>query len=241
MVNMNKKEYFTIERKHLLELVMAIIMLFLIYIFSGKIPALKANQNKENENIKTVVIDPGHGGVDGGAVSVRGDSEKEINLSISLLLSEMLEEKGIVVIMTRDSDVGLYEEGDSNKKVADMKSRCKIANDSKADLLVSVHQNNYQSEGVKGAQVFYYSRSLEGEKLAKTLQSSLKANLDKDNGRQAKANDNYYILINVPCPAVIVECGFLSNYIEAELLVSDEYQKKVAQALCDGICEYLED
>lgn len=236
---MKIKEYLMSNKGHILEIIMAVIMLVLVYIFAGKIPALKANTEDSQDNVKVVVIDPGHGGMDGGAVSVLGDSEKDINLAISLKLRDMLKEKGIGVVMTRDTDTGLYGETDSNKKVADMRNRCQLINESNASLLVSIHQNNYRSEGVKGAQVFYYSHSKEGEKAAVILQNHLRESLNKENGRKAKANDNYYILINVECPAVIAECGFLSNYGEAELLKSEEYQEKTAAALCSGICEYL--
>ena len=231
-VNNNARKYF--------ELVMAMLLLLFVYIFSGKIPALGTMADSNEDKQKTVVIDPGHGGIDGGAVSVLGDQEQGINLAISLKLKDKLKDKGIGVVMTRETDAGLYGENDRNKKVADMKARCSLINEVNPDLMVSIHQNNYSSEGVKGAQVFYYSHSTEGEKAAVILQNHLKEGLDKNNERMAKKNDNYYILINVKCPAVIAECGFLSNYSEAELLKSEEYQEKVAQALCDGICEYLE-
>lgn len=218
---------------------MAVLLLIFVYIFSKRMPALgTASDSKENK-IRTVVIDAGHGGIDGGAVSVLGDEEKGINLAISLKLRDKLKDRGIAVVMTRETDAGLYGESDRNKKVADMKARCSLINEVNPDLMVSVHQNNYSSEGVKGAQVFYYSHSVEGEKAAVILQNHLREQLDKNNERKAKKNDNYYILINVKCPAVIAECGFLSNYSEAQLLKSDDYQEKVAQALCDGICEYL--
>lgn len=228
-----------IKNRKYIELAMAMLLLLLVYLFSRKMPALGTSSDTIEEKEKTVVIDPGHGGIDGGAVSVLGDEEQGINLSISLKLRDMLKDKGVAVVMTRETDAGLYGESDSNKKVADMKARCSLINEVNPDLMVSVHQNNYSSEGVKGAQVFYYSHSAEGEKAAVILQSHLKEGLDKNNERQAKKNDNYYILINVKCPAVIAECGFLSNYSEAELLINDEYQEKVAKALCDGICEYL--
>lgn len=222
------------------EFIMAILLLLFVYIFSGRMPALGTSTDSKEEKPKTVVIDPGHGGIDGGAISVLGDEEQGINLDISLKLRDKLKDKGVSVVMTRETDIGLYGEADSNKKVADMKARCSLINEVNPDLMVSVHQNNYSSEGVKGAQVFYYSHSVEGEKAAVILQNHLREGLDKNNERKAKKNDNYYILINVKCPAVIAECGFLSNYSEAELLKTDEYQEKVAQALCDGICEYLE-
>lgn len=231
-VNKNARKY--------IEFAMAILLLLFVYIFSRRIPALGTATDSKEDKQKTVVIDPGHGGIDGGAISVLGDEEQEINLDISLKLRDKLKAKGIAVVMTRETDVGLYGENDTNKKVADMKARCSLINEVNPDLMVSVHQNNYSSEGVKGAQVFYYSNSVEGEKAAVILQNHLREGLDKNNERKAKKNDNYYILINVKCPAVIAECGFLSNYSEAELLKNTEYQEKVAQALCDGICEYLE-
>lgn len=231
-VNKNARKY--------IEFAMAILLLLFVYIFSRRIPALGTATDSKEDKQKTVVIDPGHGGIDGGAISVLGDEEQEINLDISLKLRDKLKAKGIAVVMTRETDVGLYGENDTNKKVADMKARCSLINEVNPDLMVSVHQNNYSSEGVKGAQVFYYSNSVEGEKAAVILQNHLRERLDKNNERKAKKNDNYYILINVKCPAVIAECGFLSNYSEAELLKNTEYQEKVAQALCDGICEYLE-
>lgn len=233
------------KRAKWLEAAMAVLMLTLVYIYAGKMPALKAStdkaetKTKEEENVKTVVIDPGHGGIDGGAVSVRGASEKDINLSIGLMLRDKLKERGIAVVMTRETDTGLYGDAASNKKVADMKARCQLINETEPDIMVSIHQNNYQSEGVKGAQTFYYTNSSEGERAAAILQKHLRERLDRDNERQAKANNNYYILINVKCPAVIAECGFLSNYTEAELLQSEDYQEKVAEALCEGVCEYL--
>lgn len=237
--NMGQEAESNNARKYI-ELAMAMLLLLFVYIFSRRMPPLGTAADSKEEKQRTVVIDPGHGGIDGGAISVLGDEEQEINLNISLKLRDKLKSKGIGVVMTRETDTGLYGENDRNKKVADMKARCSLINEVNPDIMVSVHQNNYSSEGVKGAQVFFYSHSPEGEKAAVILQKYLREGLDKNNERKAKKNDNYYILINVKCPAVIAECGFLSNYSEAELLKSDEYQEKVAQALCDGICEYLE-
>ena len=176
-----------------------------------------------------------------------GTNEKKINLEIARKVRKELEERGYQVVMTREDDNGLYSENDdnkytdsdSNKKTADMKKRCRMAEESNADILVSIHQNSYQSEGVKGAQVFYYKASEDGKKLAEAIQASFKQNLDPENGREAKANDSYYILLNVKCPAVIAECGFLSNYEEAELLEQEKYQEKVAKAVAEGVEEYF--
>ena len=166
-----------------------------------------------------------------------GTNEKKINLEIAQKVRKELEERGYQVVMTREDDNGLYTDSDSNKKTADMKKRCRMAEENNADI--SIHQNSYQSEGVKGAQVFYYKASEDGKKLAEAIQASFKQNLDPENGREAKANDSYYILLNVKCPAVIAECGFLSNYEEAELLEQEKYQEKVAKAVAEGVEEYF--
>ena len=139
----------------------------------------------------------------------------------------------------KDTITTIDAESDTNKKRSDMNKRCEIVNQTEPDILVSIHQNSYSSEGVKGAQVFYFNNSNDGEKLAKIIQNHLIAEVDDDNGRQHKENGNYYILKNVQCPAVIVECGFLSNHSEAELLVMEEYQEKLAMAIGNGIIEYL--
>jgi len=233
------------NKRRILEFIMAVTMLLLVYICAGRLPAMtsgnsKNASDKEDGNQKTILLDPGHGGIDPGKVSVTGTNEKQINLEIAVKTREKLEKAGYKVVMTREDDAGLYKDSDSNKKTADMKRRCLMAEEYKADILVSIHQNSYQSEGVKGAQVFYYSHSDEGEKLAKAIQKSFQAIVSPDNGREAKANDSYYILLNVKCPAVIAECGFLSNYEEAELLEKEEYQEKVAEAICKGIEEYFQ-
>lgn len=232
------------NRRKLLEFIMAATMLLLVYICAGKLPAMNAGSNKISEDSredgkKVVLLDPGHGGSDPGKVSVTGTNEKQINLEIAQRVEKLLKKKGYEVVMTREEDTGLYSENDTNKKTADMKKRCLMAQECDADILVSIHQNSYQSEGVKGAQVFYYSASSEGKKLAEIMQNCFKEILDPDNGRQAKANDSYYILLNVKCPAVIAECGFLSNYEEAELLENESYQKKVAEAVATGIDGYF--
>ena len=186
-----------------------------------------------------IVIDPGHGGVDPGMLGVNNTVEKEINLAVSYMLKEELEAKGMKVVLTRTTDAGLYEESDSNKKIADMKKRCSIISENKADIVVSIHQNSFSDSAVCGAQVFYYKHSEKGKQLAQCIQDSMKNNLDETNNRRVKANDSYYMLIHTPCPTVIVECGFITNYDEAELLVSEEYQKKVSKAIAEGVMEYL--
>ena len=186
-----------------------------------------------------VVVDAGHGGTDPGKVGVDGSLEKDINLAVAERLKTYLEQDDVKVIMTRETDTGLYSETDSRKKMADMKKRCEIIEESGADLVVSIHQNSYHEESVSGGQVFYYRDSSKGKALAKILQDRFDYVLGDQNRRLPKANANYYLLLHVKCPIVIVECGFLSNRKEAGLLNSGEYQDKLAYTIHMGIMEYL--
>ena len=197
------------------------------------------NDTKEKDK-KVIVIDPGHGGFDPGKVGVNEVLEKDINLKISLLLKDVLESEGYEVILTRKEDCGLYASTDSNKKRADMQKRVEIINSSNAVLAVSIHQNSFEQESSKGAQVFYHQESEKGKVLGETLHETIKSVIADGNHRVAKANDSYYMLRKTQCPLVIVECGFLSNQAEAKLLTEDEYQKKMAGAIRDGIKKYLE-
>ena len=187
----------------------------------------------------TVVIDAGHGGIDDGKVGVNKAMEKEVNLSIAQVLESMLENEGVKVIMTRKDNNGLYDEGESNKKQQDLKRRCTLINESGALLAVSIHQNSYTDSSVKGPQVFFYKSSKEGGRLASILQTSLNESLEIERPRECKANDSYYLLRKTTPPTVIAECGFLSNAEEAKKLVTEEYQERVAKAICDGIMEYI--
>ena len=186
-----------------------------------------------------VVVDAGHGGTDPGKVGVDGSLEKDINLAVAERLKTYLEQDDVKVIMTRETDTGLYSETDSRKKMADMKKRCEIIEESGADLVVSIHQNSYHEESVSGGQVFYYKTSVRGKKLAQILQERFDYVLGDANKRQAKANDNYYLLLHVKEPIIIAECGFLSNWEEAEKLETKEYQDRLAWTLHMGIMEYL--
>ncbi len=186
-----------------------------------------------------IVIDPGHGGFDPGKVGVNGAYEKDINLSIALKLKLFLEKNDYNVVMIRTEDVGLYQESDSNKKRTDLKKRIEIINQSNVILAISIHQNAFSDGSQKGAQVFYHEKSLEGKELAGIIQDQIKTSIQDGNHRVAKSNSNYYMLKQSLCPLVIVECGFLSNKNEAELLNSEDYQEKMAWAIHLGIIEYL--
>lgn len=186
-----------------------------------------------------VVIDAGHGGSDPGKVGVNGALEKDINLEIALMVKQFLEENDVRVVMTRETEDGLYDPDASNKKVQDMKRRIARIEEASPVLTVSIHQNSYPEEYVHGAQVFYYSGSTEGQRLAEIIQNQLVAKADPENKRQVKANDSYYLLKKTGVPIVIVECGFLSNQEEAEKLCSREYQERLAWAIHMGILQYL--
>ena len=186
-----------------------------------------------NSEERVVVVDSGHGGDDPGKIGVNDKFEKDINLQIAQKIQKMLEEKNVKVVMTRENEEGLEK-----TRVEDLKARVDLINQTKPVIAVSIHQNSYPDAEIHGAQVFYYTHSKEGESAAKILQESLRK-IDQDNYRQAKANDTYYMLKKTEVPVVIVECGFLSNHKEAELLCGEEYQMKVSQAVTEGILEYM--
>lgn len=187
-----------------------------------------------------ICIDSGHGGNDPGKIGVAGTKEKKVNLAIALKLKKSLEKQNIRVIMTRTDDRNLADANGTNEKTSDMKNRVAKMDSEQPDAVISIHQNSYTDSTAKGAQVFYYSESKEGKKLAEVLQKSLIENADPENHRMAKANTSYYILKNTSAPTVIVECGFLSNPEEERLLNTAQYQEKLVDALQKGICEYLE-
>jgi N-acetylmuramoyl-L-alanine amidase len=188
-----------------------------------------------------IVIDPGHGGRDPGKVGVNDILEKDINLSIAYKLKSLLEQNDFKVIMTREEDTGLYSETDSNKKNADLKNRVDMIHSNNADLAISIHQNSFGEEYVKGAQVFYHTQSDKGKQMAEIIQEQLKTTIKDGNHRKAKSNSDYYMLRKTQCPFVIVECGYLSNNTEATLLKEESYQEKMAWGIHLGIIRFIND
>jgi N-acetylmuramoyl-L-alanine amidase len=182
---------------------------------------------------KIVVIDAGHGGRDPGTVR-DNVQEKDINLNIAKKLQAHLEEGGATVLITRLDDAGLAE-----SKSGDMRERRQIANTGNADIFVSIHQNSLASANVRGAQVFYFNESDNSKKLSEFIQYHLKEFVDPENRFQAKANSNYYVLKQTEMPAVLVECGFLSNPGERAKLLTDEYQERLAWGIYLGIIDYF--
>ena len=180
----------------------------------------------------TVVIDAGHGGIDGGVEGANGSVEAEINLAIAKSLRNFFKRAGYGVVMTRENSDGLYGISAKNKKARDMQARKEKIESANADLVISVHQNSYPLSEIKGAQVFYKSGDEEGKEIARLVQDNMNENLDSD--RVIKEGD-YYLLNCSSVPSILVECGFLSNPQEEKLLVTAVYQEKVAFTIFSAI------
>ncbi|MDO5407385.1 MAG: N-acetylmuramoyl-L-alanine amidase [Eubacteriales bacterium] len=219
---------------------MAALLLVFVYLISRRAGMMVSGQNVTVGREKpVVVIDSGHGGNDPGKIGVDGSLEKDINLQIAKRLKAYLESSDVKVVMTREDDRGLYQESDSHKKMADMRNRCALINEAEPDLVVSIHQNSYHQEGISGGQVFYYKGSEQGKRLAEILQKRFDFVLGERNRRLAKPNGNYYLLLHVKKPIVIVECGFLSNWKEAAALKTEDYQNRLAWTIHMGVMKYL--
>ena len=216
-------------------------MLILVYVISSQAGKMAAVNNVPSVGKKrpVVVIDAGHGGNDPGKIGIDGSLEKDINLQIAMKLKKYLEASDVDVVLTRDNDNGLYSVKDNRKKMADMTKRCEIINKTKPALTVSIHQNSYHQEEISGGQVFYYKKSEKGKKLAEIIQDRFDFLLGEKNTGLAKPNDNYYLLLHVRTPIVIVECGFLTNKKESALLNTEDYQDRVAWTIHMGIMRYL--
>lgn len=222
----------------------AMVMVLLAVPISQNI-ALKVNQMM---NAPVIVIDPGHGGMDGGASSARGTTEKDINLKIGLYVKELAEMDGFKVVMTRDSDMGLHgkEKGSiRSQKTQDLLARKEIIKKTQPLLAVSIHLNSFkQDTSVKGAQTFYplgqgEEQILQDSKLlAETIQEHLVTGIADGSNRVALGKKDMLMFKNPTTPIVLVECGFLSNAEEANLLETEDYQRKLAKHIYEGILEF---
>lgn len=191
-----------------------------------------------------IIIDAGHGGFDGGAVTKDGFPEKDINLNISLYLNEYLTFLGFNTLLTRENDNSLENDGLNtirSKKTSDLHNRMKIMEETENSIFVSIHQNIYTQEKYSGIQVFFSPKtSAESSILAKNIQETVVHTLQPDNTRQIKeCGTSVFLIYNAVRPAVLVECGFLSNYKEAEKLKTEEYQKRMAFCIAIGIQNYI--
>lgn len=195
----------------------------------------------EEGDLPTVILDAGHGGLDSGAVSVYGDEEKHLNLEVAKKLGAFLENGGVRVIYTRTEDVMLESETKAgSKKTRDLLARVELAKKYPEALFVSLHMNTLPIEKYKGLQVFYTDRNDANRALAQVMQNSVSSSLQTENTRKAKnAEGKIYILDRIDQPAILIECGFLTNKEEAALLKNDEYQAKLSYVLSRSILDFL--
>lgn len=188
---------------------------------------------------KTIVLDAGHGGEDGGASSSEGLLEKDLNLDLALAMREILLANGINVILTRETDTLLYDRNvdfQGRKKMLDMAARLKITNDTPDAIFVSLHMNTYPHPSCQGVQVWYSENNDSSFEIAKTIHSTTQTLLQPENDRPVKrSGSSIYLLHKLQCPAVLVECGFLSSPEEAALLADESYRQQLALTLCMGI------
>ena len=192
---------------------------------------------------KIVIIDAGHGGEDSGAVGVNGALEKDLNLQMALEVGRALEEKGYVVVYTRTDDRLLYTEEENVhgiRKISDLKNRCKVADRYPGAVFVSLHMNSFGAEKYSGLQVYYSEQSENSRELADKVQNKVVVDLQKDNNRVIKSGKDMYILSHITNPAILIECGFLTNKAECEKLSQKEYQKQLSFSIVCGIIEYIE-
>ena len=220
------------------KVIVAIITCLLIITYMMPVNAFAFNNSD-----KVILIDPGHGGIDGGAKSKAGTIEKDINLQISLKLRDNLEEKGYKVYMTRDEDEGLYQKGNTikEKKREDLNRRVQMKKETDCDIFVSIHQNMFPQSKCYGAQVWYASNE-KSYNLATIVQEAIKESVKDNNKRVAKpAADAYLILRDkYEGASILVECGFLSNPDEEARLKSDEHQNLIVEGISNGIDKYFE-
>lgn len=194
------------------------------------------------DNRPTVIIDAGHGGEDGGAISSSGLLEKDINLSIALTLQKLFTQSGFEVVMTRTEDKAIYSENCESlreKKVSDIHNRTNICNQNQNNIFISIHQNKFEQSKYSGTQVFYSSNNILSSELAECIQNVIKGTLQKNNNRQCKpSDDNVYILKHAEVPAILIECGFLSNPQEEASLKTEQYRNQLAFAIFSGFLEF---
>lgn len=221
------------------------IILFLVIAITVNFLFLVKNINAlkiDNNSIEEIVIDPGHGGFDSGATGITGSIEKDINLNISLKLKYFFELAGYKVTMTREQDISIEDEKFNHKKKSDMRNRLKLIDSSEKTIGISIHQNKFTESQYSGAQIFYGSKNLKSQELADLIQKEFVSNLQPENSRQIKKGEkNLFLLHTAKNPIVLVECGFISNKKEEQLLLDDEYQNKVSFTIFSATMKFLSD
>ncbi len=193
--------------------------------------------------LPVIIIDPGHGGADGGAVGPDGIVEKDINLSLSFKLRDLMAVSGFQVVMTREEDVSIHDpgvKGTRKQKTSDLHNRMAIMESYPGAIFISIHQNKFGDARQNGAQVFYGPKNEDSKKLAEVVQQNIVSMLQPDNKRLCKKGEkNLYLIFEAKCPAILLECGFLSNREEARRLADEHYQAQLAFATLRSVLEYL--
>lgn len=231
-----------------IKIVIAIITAFLIILSAMLYLTFMANSSAAETSSnpfmrKTIIVDAGHGGDDGGAIGIDGTVEKDINLDIALKLEKILKFYGFNVIMTRTEDVMTCDDGlDSlrKRKVSDIHNRFDLMRKNPDAVFISVHQNKFEDTSQHGTQVFYSGNNEKSKVLAEAIQTSITSAVQPENGRVVKKSDSgIYLLYHAEIPAVLVECGFISNPDEVKKLKDESYRMKLAILIADGLLKYL--
>lgn len=193
------------------------------------------------ERSHTVVIDAGHGGVDGGAISCSGIPESNLNLEIALRLNDLMHLLGIHTKMIRTADTDIHTQGDTiaAKKISDLKNRVRIVNETEDAVLVSIHQNTFSDSRYSGAQVFYAPRG-DGQLLAEHLQTAIVETINPGSKRRSKKAEGVYLMEHIEKTGILVECGFLSNHEEEAKLRSPSYQQQIICVIAASVCNFLD-
>lgn len=223
-----------------LRLYMLVILLFLGFVHIGNRSVSVIMENIPIPREHRIILDAGHGGIDGGATSCTGKLESSFNLEIALRLNDLFHLLGYETRMIRTTDTSIYTQGDTiaQRKISDLKERVRIVNETENALLISIHQNNFSESKYFGAQVFYGAG--EGsEPLAKQLQSAFVTTLNPGSQRQCKKANGIYLMEHISCPGILVECGFLSNPEEEARLRSPDYQKNLCAVIAATVSSYL--
>ena len=229
----------SVYRSMMIFCILAVMLMISCAYLSSNV-ATVLSEHADIPNRQVVIIDAGHGGEDGGAVSCTGIPESKTNLEIAIKLQYILQLLGIKTIMIRTEDISVYTSGNTiaSRKISDLKQRVNIVNNHPGCTLISIHQNYFSDSKYDGAQVFYNQNTL-SRQLALLMQSALVQNLNKSSNRNAKMAEGIYLMENIKEIGILIECGFLSNHEENALLQSKDYQQKISIVIGTSLSLYL--
>ena len=233
--------------KHMLKFILIVILLVVIAVVFNTVFTYITENDYKNTAVytaplpQTIIIDAGHGGEDGGAVGINNIIEKDLNLEISLLLADLLKSAGYNIIMTRTDDIMLYTEYIKGKlKSQDLKYRLSIAEQNPDSIFISIHMNKFPKASASGTQLYYSPNHTASEILAKNVQSYVKEYLQPNNNREIKkSGSQIYLMKKITIPAILIECGFISNYEETELLTNSTYRHILACVIYCAVNNYI--